>query len=211
MNFLNFTYKKYNFLMASLGYDYQIKTFFFDHLDKGKRVDSILEVGCGSGIAGLSLLELFERASSVFTDINVETMLKLKKKVGTKSRISLGVSDISNPRAVTMLSGGLVRLEDESFDVICAGANIGYSTCPEFTISALYDLLRPGGYIIDLEMRFGLWGRLISSLYKYRMVLPDQINAFTAHRGAVVSSKNISWRYFPLNLTRVFIMISKPL
>ena len=197
--------------MKILGYDYQIKQFIFNHTDKNKLVTSILEVGCGTGITGLCLLKIFCHANLLLTDNNIKFIHTLEKKTSKENAISLGVSDISHPEKVTLLSGKYIQIKNETYDVICAGANIGYSICPHSTLSSLYDILKPGGYIIDLEMRSGFWGRLISKCYGYETVSLEQINSSLRPKDATISSENISWKYFPLNLTRVSLVITKPL
>ncbi len=215
MKFSELLYRSYDAVMKRSGFDYQIRQFIFDNTDKNIMVESILEVGCGTGVTGLTLLELFPSTDLVLTDKNIDLLDKLNEKKTKNNTISLGVSDISDPKTVSMLSGVAlssekIQITDESFDIICAGANIGYSSNPESSLSSLYDILKPGGYIIDLEMSLGFWGRVISMCYDYPVLSLSQINDSVASKGGIVTLKKIPWRYFPVNLTRVFITITKP-
>ena len=211
MNLSRLLYKLYNYLMKSLGYDYQIRRFIQDQTDKNLSIQSVLEVGCGTGATGLCLSDIYSQAAVLFTDNNAALINKLEIKTSHNKSISLGISDISQPGKVTLLSGEEIHISDESYDVICAGANIGYSSSPVSTISTLYNILKPGGCIVDLEMRTEFMGRLISSFYNYRTISLDQINYSLSSKGAIIKFKKISWSYFPLNLTRTFIVITKPL
>jgi SAM-dependent methyltransferase len=123
---------------------------------------------------------------------------------------SIGVSDLASPDQITLLDGEKLLISKLTYDIINASANIGYSSDPVKTITTLYDLLKPGGVIINLEMNYGFWGRLISWLYGYSMLKTEQFNQFLECREAKVSRKKIPIIYFPLNLTRECILIEKP-
>jgi len=210
IDFYSQLYKAYNYIMQLSGFNYQIRRFIFS-TTKYKNVKSILEVGCGTGITGLSLLRLYPTANLLLTDINQELLYKLRDKTSNKSTVLLGVSDISNPLQVESLNGYPIQIKQEGYDIICAGANIGYSSNPDTTILSLYRALKPGGRIIDLEMRANLCGRIISKLYCYPILSPEQIYSVIGSKGAIITINRVSWRYFPLNLTRIFITIAKPL
>jgi len=111
MSVSNPMYNIYNNLMKILGYDYQIKQFIFNHTDKNKLVTSILEVGCGTGITGLCLLKIFCHANLLLTDNNIKFIHTLEKKTSKENAISLGVSDISHPEKVTLLSGKYIQIK----------------------------------------------------------------------------------------------------
>jgi len=210
INIYQILYKAYNSIMQLSGFNYQIQRYINKNINFN-RVDSILEVGCGTGITGLSLLQLYPNSHLLLTDINPELLIKLRHKTSDNSNILLGLSDISQPNKIQTLKGEERTLENESFDIICAGANIGYSDNPDKTISDLYQVLKPGGIIIDLEMGLNFWGKVISNLYDYPNVTYEKINQAIGEQGAIISVKKVSWCYFPLNLTRVFITIKKPL
>ncbi|PHS12432.1 MAG: hypothetical protein COA86_18450 [Kangiella sp.] len=202
-------YKFYNQIMKYVGFDYQIRRFILKHTDKSKKVESILEIGCGSAATGLALSEIFTDAVVLFTDRDIHLLEALEKKVKGNPNIELGISDISNPKNVKFLSGKRIYLNSESFDIICAGANLGYSTNLKVTLDELYDLLKPGGQIIDLEMNDGLWGRLISYLYNYPIVSMERIKYILDRKDVTGTTEKISWRFFPLNITRISFKINK--
>ncbi len=210
MNFSHVLYKPYYYLMKSLGYDYQIRRFIHNHTDKNLPIESILEVGCGTGAAGLCLSNIYSQAAVLFTDNNTVLIKKLELRTSHKKAISLGISDISCPENVTLLSGKTFHLANESYDIIFAGANIGYSASPDTTISKLYNILKPGGSIVDLEMRTELLGKIISNAYSYKPITQQHIKFSLRSKEAIIKSKKISWSYFPLNLTRTHIVITKP-
>jgi SAM-dependent methyltransferase len=209
-NFHHVIYKPYWAIMSFLGLNRQTKRYVLALVGSDWCVESILDAGCGTGAAGRTLVEIFPEAKVLFTDINKKMLLKLEGSLRYNGSCSIGVSDLSNPDQVTLLDGEELVINKPTYDIINASANIGYSSDPAKTITILYDALKPGGVIIDLEMNFGLWGRLISWIYGYSMLHVDQINQILEHSDAKVSRKRIPFRYFPLNLTRGCILIEKP-
>lgn len=208
-NFLGVIYKPYWIIMSFLGLNRQTKRYVHALIGSGWAVDNILDAGCGTGAAGIGLVEMFPEASVLFTDINKEMLLKLEASLPVGHSYSIGVSDLSRPNKVTLLDGEKLILDRSTYDIINASANIGYSSNPEKTIITLYDALKPGGVIINLEMNYGIWGRMISWGYGYPMLRFNVICNCLASTGAKVSRKRISFRYFPLNLTRECILIEK--
>ncbi|WP_185233229.1 hypothetical protein [Teredinibacter franksiae] len=153
---------------------------------------------------------MFPAASVLFTDINKDMLLKLDASLPLGHSCSIGVSDLSLPDHVTLLDGKKLVIERHTYDIINASANMGYSLDPEKTIAILYGALKPGGVILNLEMNCSVWGRIVSWVYGYRILQFNQICISLASTGAKVSKRRISFRYFPLNLTRECILIEKP-
>jgi ubiquinone/menaquinone biosynthesis C-methylase UbiE len=198
-------------IMSILGLDRQTKRYVHALIGGESNVESILDAGCGTGAAGISLVEIFPEAKVLFTDINKEMLLKLEGRLAPGHSCLIGILDLSNPDQVTLLDGEKLVINKPTYDIINASANIGYSSDPTKTITTLYDSLKPGGVIINLEMNYSFWGRLMSWLYGYSMLKNEQINQFMECREAKISRKKISIRYFPLNLTRECILIEKPI
>lgn len=196
--------------MSVLGHNRQTKIYIHNLINEGRVADRILDAGCGTGAAGVTLAEMFPNAHVLFTDINQNLLAKLNASLVTSGLFSVGVSDLSNPNRVVLFNGQGLNLESESYDIINASANIAYSSDQEKTIRILYDLLKPGGVIIDLEMHHGILGRFISWLYSYPMVSPETIEQSLDGSGAKISRTKIFFKYFPLNLTRECILIEKP-
>jgi len=203
-------YKPYWVTMNLFGFNRQTKRYVGALIDAERRAESILDAGCGTGAAGMTLSDMFPKAYVLFTDINKEMLSRLKEKLPDGRPCMVGISDISDPGHVVMLNGEKVAIGRHTFDIINASANIGYSSNPVSTIATLYEALKPGGVIIDLEMNHGFWGRLISWIYGYTMLRTDQISDFLNLCDAKISKKRISLRYFPLNVTRECILIEKP-
>lgn len=209
-DFQQMIYKPYWAIMSILGLNRQTKKYIASLIGSEWRVKSILDTGCGTGAAGRMLVEMFPDADVLFTDINIKILLKLEASLPCCYSCSIGISDLSNPEQITLLNGEELVIKEPCFDIINASANIGYSSNPIKTITTLYDALKPGGIIIDLEMNYGFWGRLISWVYGYSMLHVDQIIKHLENCDAKIYRKRIPFRYFPLNLTRECILIQKP-
>lgn len=207
-------YNYYNAIMRNTGFDHKINRFLHLSIPTANHNHNIIEFGCGTGVTGLTLLQIFPNANLLCTDIENHFLERLDKNIEklnvNGSRINVGVSDISSPNMVTLESGEKLIHDKEEFDFICAGANIGYGESPEKSIKQLYQMLRPGGVILNLEMNTKFWGKSISALYNYDVIHVDTFTQWADNLGAEISVTKVPVRFFPLNLTRTFIQIRKP-
>jgi ubiquinone/menaquinone biosynthesis C-methylase UbiE len=146
----------YASLLKLLGYERGISKFIDQlELDCPKHL-RILDVGCGSGIVGLQFLERFPGATLLATDLEPNflkaTLANARSRGIDESRIAVGVSDVSEPDKVTFLDNRSVVLVEKSFDIVTVGGVMGYAKDQRKTIQTLLRLIKPGGFLIDLEM-----------------------------------------------------------
>ncbi len=200
----------YSTLLKFLGYERGISRFI-DRLDldcpKNLRV---LDVGCGSGIVGLQFLERFPGATLLATDIEPNflkaTLATARDRNIDGSRVAVGISDVSEPDRVTLLDGRTVVLDDQSFDIVTVGGVMGYSKDQRKTLQALLRLIRPGGYLIDLEMSESPSGKFVATTYKCRTIPLEAMRALIEEAGHRVAIVPFTMSNFPANLTRVGIV-----
>ncbi|MDD5547402.1 MAG: class I SAM-dependent methyltransferase [Candidatus Pacebacteria bacterium] len=173
----------------------------------------ILEVGCGNGAIGLHLLKRFPKSTLLATDIeenSLKELIKNFKKQGVdNNRISVGLSDITTPDEFKSLNNSVSHLNPQSFDVVCAGGVIGYSKNQPETIKKLLNLIKPGGYFIDIEMNDKFLGKFIGSQYNYPIMPLKKIKKLIENEGYKVSIIPFSERHFPANLSRCGIIARK--
>ena len=207
-------YNYYNAIMCNTGFDHKINRFLHQNVPTANNNHKIIEFGCGTGVTGLTLLQIFPNADLLSTDIQNHFLEKLDKNIKKlnvdNNRINVGVSDISMPHVVTLDSGEQLIHDEEEFDFICAGANIGYGASPEESIKQLYKMLKPGGVILNLEMNTRFWGRSISALYGYHVIPIETFTNLAEMTDAEIAVTKVPVNFFPLNLTRTFIQIKKP-
>ena len=143
-------------------------------------LDIFLDLGCGDGILGRSILSQYPDAKGVFLDIS-ETMVKVAQdKVNLSSdKISFILQDFSQKDWVK-------TIEDYApFDVIVSGFSIHHQ--PDERKKELYqeifDLLQPGGIFLNLEHIASAtpWGEqlfdelFVDSLYAYHQQLGNDL------------------------------------
>jgi len=206
-------YKLYKFVMQICGFEKSISKFVNDLDLELKDNNKILEVGCGTGVIGLQLIEKFPKSTLFATDILekflYQTIHNAEKRGISKDKISVAISDISTPDKVTLLDNSSNYLEKESFDIVCVGATIGYSKNKEETIKKLLDLIKPKGYLINLEMNEWIIGKLTSDEYQYSNIPLTEMKKIIEEMGHEVSFIPLSMKYFPTNLTRIGMVVRK--
>lgn len=164
-------YSSYAFSMKILGFERSISNFILGlNLDYPNNA-KILDVGCGTGIIGLTLMQGHSDSTLISTDLNSELLLQTKRNAQKKeieeSRITFLISDINQPNKAKLTTSPPKPFEIGNFDVISTGAAIGYSKSQETTFKTLLDMVKPNGYFINIEMNENLTGKLISKKYCY--------------------------------------------
>lgn len=143
-------------------------------------LDNFLDLGCGDGILGRSILSQYPDAKGVFLDIS-ETMVKVAQdKVNLSSeQISFILQDFSQKDWIKTIE------PYAPFDVIVSGFSIHHQ--PDERKKELYqeifDLLNPGGIFLNLEHIASAtpWGEqlfdelFVDSLYAYHQQLGNNL------------------------------------
>ncbi|MDM8566753.1 methyltransferase domain-containing protein [Candidatus Halobeggiatoa sp. HSG11] len=203
--FLKSLYGSYAFGMKILGFERSISNFILSLNLEYPSDSKILDVGCGTGIIGLTLMNERPNSTLIATDLNSDLLLRTKqnaKKMGIEeSRITLGMSDISQPNKAKSITNPSTFLEIDKFDIVSIGATIGYSKSQETTITTLLDMVKHNGYFINIEMNENLIGKLVSKKYCYPILPLSKMENIIKSCGFNVTSVPIST--FPANLTRV--------
>jgi len=199
--------------MKLLGYEKSTFNFVNKlHLDCHAN-SRILDVGCGTGVVGLSLMSKFPQSTLLATDTHKKLLHQVTanaKKYGLDvSRISLGLSDITLPDKVTLTHDSLSLLQPNHFDIVSASSVIGYSKNQERTIKKLLSLIKPGGYFINMEMNEHLLGRWISHGYHYPMMPLLNMTKIIESERFHVESIPLTMRCFPTNITRICFIAQK--
>ncbi len=205
-------YKIYGWGMRLLGYDRSISNFI-KKLNVHCPVDSkILDVGCGTGVVGLSLMEKIPKASLLATDLDQrllhQVMANAKEYRLDKSRVSVGLSDVTSPDNVTLTDSSIL-LKQKHFDIVSASGTIGYSKNQEKTIRKLLSLIKPGGYFIDMEMNEHLFARLVAYRYQYSIMSISNMKRIIESEGYSVEIIPLTFKNFPANLTRLCIIAQR--
>lgn len=200
----------YSKLLKLLGYERGISRFI-DNLELDCRDNvRIFDLGCGSGVVGLRLLERFPRATLLATDIEpnfLKAMLANARERGIDdARITTGIADVSDPDKVTLLDGTRITLEPRTFDIVSVGGVLAYSTNASESVRRLLTLIRPAGYLVNLEMNERPVGRFVAWIYSYRPVPMDDMRELIEGRGHAIATVPFSIADFPANLTRVGII-----
>lgn len=209
-------YKKsrvYDFFMKSMGYEKSLRRFLDGVELSYTGPIKILDAGCGTGILGTSMLVRFPEATLLATDLEpnfLHTALENSRRWGIAShRIEVGLSNISDPSKVTKLDGETIRLGENSFDIICIGAVIGYSDCVETSLKILVNLLKPNGTLIDLDMNNSPAANFVSKRYDYVNFPTERIQGFLQDADCDVRIQKFGLKHVPATFTRKAIIAKK--
>jgi 2-polyprenyl-3-methyl-5-hydroxy-6-metoxy-1,4-benzoquinol methylase len=172
---------------------------------------ALLEVGCATGIMGLTLMQRSAGSTLVATDLHRDLLDEVRLNAMAHgidpARLTLGVSDISHPEVATSLNGSPVSLAQRTFDVVVTGAVIGYARDEEQSLHTLLDMVKPGGYFLNIEMNENFIGRTTSRRYHYPVMPLAQMEQIITRHGFNV--RRIPVRTFPARLTRICYLARK--
>jgi SAM-dependent methyltransferase len=107
----------------------------------------ILDLGCGNGILGQFLLNLFPSASGLFVDFSDPMLEAARENVGTLARTTVAKADFASPQWLEAVQ------PHSPLDIVVSGFAIHHQ--PDERKQALYseifELLTPGGIFLNLE------------------------------------------------------------
>ena len=175
----------------------------------------ILDLGCGTWVAWLTLRERFWSGEVVFTDIQEQYVLDALRKWNEKWYVvQAWIWDISFPEKVQMIQNNVTEkicslLDSESFDIVVMWGVLGYSQNQYYTIEAVSKLLKKGGTLINLEMTSGIIGSLVGMKYGYYALPISQIVDHVGQYVWRVMEVPFSLGDFPAQFTRVGIVAQK--
>ena len=100
--------------------------------------DTMLEIGCGTGIATITLADYVRKITAI--DISEEMMLQAAEK-----------AKLEGKQNITFMQKDLLELqaEPESYDVVTAYNVMLYMKNQEKVLEKIYDILKPGGVFIS--------------------------------------------------------------
>lgn len=100
--------------------------------------DTMLEIGCGTGIATITLADYVKRITAI--DISEEMMLQAAEKAKEKRKEN-----------ITFQQKDLMELcaEPESYDVVAAYNVLLYMKNQDKVLEKIYEILKPGGIFLS--------------------------------------------------------------
>ncbi len=209
----NKIYALYGVWMKLFGFERSISSFVEKLEISCSNEADILDVGCGTGVVGLSLAKNIPKSKLLLTDLNSSLLIQAisnAQKAGIfNARITTGISDISMPRKIKLADDSEICLQENKFDVVSVGAAIGYSKDQENTIIELLSLVKKGGYFLNIEMNDGYIGSLVSSRYKYPIIPIHKMQRIITSQGFSLIDVPLSINYFPANFTRKCMLAKK--
>jgi tRNA (cmo5U34)-methyltransferase len=108
--------------------------------------NKILDIGCGDGILGRLLMEIYPEAHAYFLDFSEPMLAAARSKIVDSSQATIKQADFSSPEWI-----GVVN--DEKFDIVISGFAIHH--LPDNRKLALYteiyQLLTSGGLFLNME------------------------------------------------------------
>jgi ubiquinone/menaquinone biosynthesis C-methylase UbiE len=152
-------------------------------------VTTFLDLGCGDGILGQSLLDQFPDAVGVFADFSRPMLDAAEKRLGGNEQAIFIESDYGQTEWLSQMT------PYAPFDLIVSGFSIHHQPDErkKTLYAELYNLLAPGGLFLNLEHvdSHSAWGKtafdqyFINSLYTYHQ-----------HNGSTKSKEEVSGTYY---------------
>lgn len=203
----------YDFFIKALGYESSIDRYLSSLELDCEDSCRVLDAGCGTGLIGLHFLKRYPQSSVHSTDLEPNflhaTLANVESHGIDRSRISVGVANISTPEESTCLKGQRQQLSARSFDIICVGAVVGYAEDAEHSLRQLVGLLKPGGYLINLEMNESPTGRYVSRRFHYSNISLSRMQDVIREAGCDVSARKFRVVHLPAKFTRTGIVARK--
>jgi tRNA (cmo5U34)-methyltransferase len=112
-----------------------------------ERPSHILDLGCGNGILGRVLLDIFPAAIGVFVDFSEPMLDAARKNLGNRLQTRILQADFSTPQWTDVVAS------HQPFDVVVSGFAIHHQSDErkKELYAEIFDLLSPGGVFLNLE------------------------------------------------------------
>jgi tRNA (cmo5U34)-methyltransferase len=106
----------------------------------------ILDIGCGDGILGRMLMEIYPTVEVCFTDFSEPMLDAARSKIKDCSRAIVEQADFSSPSWINVIDGTM-------FDIVISGLAIHHQpdTRKKELYTEIYNLLNPGGVFLNME------------------------------------------------------------
>jgi tRNA (cmo5U34)-methyltransferase len=149
----------------------------------------ILDLGCGDGILGRFLLNIFPSAHGVFVDFSEPMLEAARKNLSGVLKTSILKADFSTPHWIDVVASY------QPFDLVVSGFAIHHQ--PDERKKALYseihDLLAPGGIFLNLDhvaSSTAAVGKLFDEFFV------DRLHEFHARSDPSASRQEITDTYY---------------
>src|SRR3989344_2289549 len=121
----------WDFFMTAYGFKRGLSRYLARLPIETEEAPNCLDVGTGTGVLALSLLERFPGAKVLATDLEPH-MLREAKQISIEKGIPPGglrfaMADVNNPSSITLQDGSKEELEAGSFDIITASGVLEYA------------------------------------------------------------------------------------
>lgn len=203
----------YDFFIKALGYESSIDRFLSSLDLQCEDSCRVLDAGCGTGLIGLHFLKRYSESRVHATDLEPNflqaTLANVESHGIDLDRVSVGVANISTPEESTSLEGEQQQLAARSFDIICVGAVVGYAEDTEHSLRQLVGLLKPGGYLINIEMNESPTGRFVSRRFHYSNISLSRMQEVIRDAGCDVSTRKFRIVHLPAKFTRTGVVARK--
>jgi SAM-dependent methyltransferase len=152
------------------------------------RVERLLDLGCGDGILGRTVMAEYPRAAGAFVDFSA-TMIEAAKQKADPQRAVFVVEDLGTKKWTRSVA------DRGPFDVVLSGLAIHH--LPDERKRELYaeifDLLKPGGLFLNLEhvASTSAW-----ATQAFDDLFIDSLWSFHQHRGETISREEVANHWY---------------
>ena len=149
----------------------------------------ILDLGCGNGILGRFLLNIFPSALGVFVDFSEPMLEAARKNLGDMLQTRVFQADFSTPQWTDVV------ISYQPFDVVVSGFAIHHQSDERKRVlySEILDLLAPGGIFLNLE-HVASSSSAVGKLFDEFFI--DHLHDFHARSDPAGSRQEIADKYY---------------
>jgi SAM-dependent methyltransferase len=152
------------------------------------KVERLLDLGCGDGILGRTVLAAYPRATGVFLDFS-PTMIEAAKQKADRERAVFIVEDLSTQQWTRAVA------DHVPFDVVVSGLAIHHlpDSRKRELYAEIFDLLKPGGLFLNLEhvASTSVWANRTSE-----EIFVDSLWAYHQKQGSTKSRDAIAQEFY---------------